>query len=278
MILTISINVDKLISEVGKKYYFFIENITASNIEWTNNGSGTVTDLEITVDNNTLETVTNFSLGYSASLVNSQNAQLYEDDNGNVVIDDHIIELTGTVNPDDNADILYMILKGILKIKDVNNDNLIFAFSLDSERNVVNKSLILVDIINGYFRNGIDIKNPTITIQDYNLRRGFNYVYIYALNRYYYVQNIEVTTKNMVALALAEDVLMSHKDLILRQKAYILRQENDYNEDIIDDMYITEYNKNVEYTTITYTNNIFEVSGSTYDGDFIVITVNEEAL
>ena len=274
MILTISINVDKLISEVGKKYYFFIENITASNIEWTNNGSGTVTDLEITVDNNTLETVTNFSLGYSASLVNSQNAQLYEDDNGNVVIDDHIITMTGNIDLD-NSNVLYMVQKGILKIQNVNNNNLIFCYSLDSERNVVNKTLYLVDIINGYFRNGVNIKNPVITIQDYKLKNTFNYVYIYALNRYYFVQNIEVTTKNMTALALAEDVLMSHKDLILEQYGLISRNENDFNSYLPDnrrayyDKPIIEY---TEYDTGEYFNNV-DVAGTSNDPVCYVLEV-----
>ena len=279
MILSISIDVDKLISIDNEDYHFLIENITNTNIQWTNGGSGTVTEFEITVTNAVVVTDTSFSLGYMATLEDMQNAQLYEDDGGNVVIDDHIITMTGDVNLE-YSDIMYMLKKGILRIEGKPDNTLIFAFFLNSERNVINKSLVLVDIITGYFRNTVNIKNPTITLQDYAIKNTFNYVYIWALNRYYYVQSVEVTTKNMVTLALAEDVLMSHKDLILSQTAFIERQENDYDDNLVDPLVTMKYDKNIVYTEVSYTTNIFNqvsiLPPTRSTGDFVITVVNNQ--
>ena len=158
--------------------------------------------------------------------------------------------------------------------------NVIFLFRLNSERDTVNKSLIDKGSITGYFRSGVNVKNPVISVQSFYINNTFNYVYLCALNRYYYVQNVEMTTKDMSALLLAEDVLMSHKDIILQQSAYIERQESDYNLNLVDDMLITDYNKNISYTSISFTNNIFKNINTNVDstGSYIVLTVNDETI
>ena len=254
MILSIAINVDKIISEVNTTYYFYMEDITNTNIQLTGGYPDPLSDIEITSGSGHVDTM----LGYSGNgilLQDGQNASLYEDDGGSVVIDDHIITLTGDVDIA-HSDILLMLQKGIItRINDGIESNLLFVYRLNSERNVVNKSLILVDIINGYFRNSVNVKNPSITIQDFKIKDTFNYVYICALKRYYYVDSVEISTKNMTLLSLTEDVLMSHKDLIYSQTAFINRNENDYNAYLTDNRRAykeTPIITYVEYSTGSY--------------------------
>ena len=181
-----------------------------------------------------------------------------------------IIELYGASYYEAVPDITEVITK-------MDNDYSIFTYRLNSERNVVNKSLISVGLLIGYFRSAINIKSPIINIENYEIEDTFNYIYVPSLNRYYYVTNIELSTKNIATLQLNEDVLMSHKDLILQQTAFIDRQEFDYNDDLVDDLVITKYNKNVDYNIVNYSTNIFkDISDQDYYGDYIVMTVNSE--
>ena len=181
-----------------------------------------------------------------------------------------LIELYGASYYEDVPDITAVITK-------MDNDYSIFTYRLNSERNVVNKSLISIGLLIGYFRNAINIKSPIINIENYEIKDTFNYIYVPSLNRYYYVTNIELSTKNIATLQLNEDVLMSHKDLILEQSAFIDRQEFDYNNELVDDLVTTKYNKNVDYNIVNYSTNIFkDINDQDYYGDYIVMTVNSE--
>jgi len=154
----------------------------------------------------------------------------------------------------------------------------IFLYNILDKNNVLNKSLRYHGFIEGKYKSNIAIKTPVIDIEGIKIPY-FTYVFITDLNRYYYVESAELITKDITRLYLKEDVLMSFKDLILAQSAYIERQENDYNLDLVDELIITEYNKNVTYTTISYTNNIFKDNNNTdYTGDFVVLVVNDEVI
>lgn len=157
------------------------------------------------------------------------------------------------------------------------NSNVIFTFKINDERNRARKNLIYIDKLVGEFRSGINVINPVINIQNFNLVNTFNYVYLSALNRFYFVNNIEATTKNMSALVLHEDVLMSHYEIIKNQSAFIERQENNTTANITDELYILDINPVVTYSEITFTEYspyITSSSGSYPYGDYVLTVIS----
>ena len=117
---------------------------------------------------------------------------------------------------------------------DVDGYTGIILYTQNSENDVLNKNLTLVNIIDGKFNHSIGVKN--INIDVVNLSMNFNYVWIPSLNRYYYVDSLDIISADVTRLHLKEDVLMSWKNLILNQDAFITRSEiynNKY--DLIDD-------------------------------------------
>lgn len=84
--------------------------------------------------------------------------------------------------------------------------------------------------LDGYMRSDSSIINPNITIELGDEIIGYNYLYIESFKRYYYITNIiAVTATNIWELSLKVDVLMSFKESILQQTAYVGRNEFDYN-------------------------------------------------
>lgn len=151
-----------------------------------------------------------------------------------------LIELYGASYYENVPDITAVITK-------MDNDYSIFTYRLNSERKAINKDLIFVSLILGTFKSDMNIKTPTLLIQDYEIKDTFNYIYISSLNRYYFVNDINLTTKNITALSLAEDVLMTHKDLILRQSAFVTRSQALGDDKIIDDRYPLQSVKDISY-------------------------------
>ena len=115
------------------------------------------------------------------------------------------------------------IEKNIIELVDDNITSLI-CYTQNSENDVVNKSITPVTIIHGKFNHSISVKNVNIDLLNY--QNDYNYVYIPKLKRYYYVDSIEVISADYTRLHLKEDVLMTWKELILDQTAYINRNEN----------------------------------------------------
>ena len=112
---------------------------------------------------------------------------------------------------------------GIVEIYPLANETLLYLYTQNSENNALNKSLTLVNIINGKFNHSIGVKSLNIDVV--NIDMNFNYVYIPSLNRYYFVDSIEIISNDVRRLHLKEDVLMSWKTLIKRQSAFILRSQ-----------------------------------------------------
>ena len=112
---------------------------------------------------------------------------------------------------------------GIIVFIDENITSLI-VYKQNDENDVVNKTITFVNIIQGQFNHSVSLKNVNIDLLDY--RHNFNYVYIPKLKRYYYVDSVELISADYTRLHLREDVLMSWKNLIYSQTAYINRNEN----------------------------------------------------
>ena len=252
---TLRIDVDKLINLTALEYELAIYDITSSNIQWTNSTATPLTDIELIRDNGHIDATCYFDEDSSqVTLTDIQLAQLYQDDEGEVCIDDHVIVVTGDVDFEHSENLMIMITNGIILF---DNPTLIFLYSLNSEKNVVDKTLILRGILTGEFRNQINIKSLSVNIQKIDV--VFNYVYIPSLKRYYYVDTVDLL-KDLMTLTLSEDVLMSHKDLILSQTAYVTRNEFTYNDYINDNRRVMEEDDIIEYLELDL-DNLFQAEG-----------------
>ena len=155
-------------------------------------------------------------------------------------------------------------------------DNAIEIYLLMSPKKQVTKSLKSVGIINGNYTKPITFRNISLDIANYPRLPVFNYLWIPKLNRYYYVQEI-TQIKDYAQLTLVEDVLMSWGDLIRSQTAFVTRNQNAYDEDIVDKEVTYDYDKSVNYIPVTPLIDVFESSeqGTVTEsvGGFCIITV-----
>ena len=79
----------------------------------------------------------------------------------------------------------------------------------------------------------------------------FNYVYIEQLNRYYYVNDIVSVKYKLWTISLSVDVLMSYKNALLSCSAFVDRNENSYDNTIIDKKRVIQQGYDIEVSTVT---------------------------
>lgn len=116
---------------------------------------------------------------------------------------------------------------GIISVIAGSGETTLFAFKQNAENDKMQKELTLIDVINGKFNHMIALKNVNVDV--YNYARDYNYIFIPSLNRYYYVDSVEIVSADISRLHLKEDVLMSWQDLIKSQKAFVTRYEQSAN-------------------------------------------------
>lgn len=152
------------------------------------------------------------------------------------------------------------------------------AYKNTSATNVVNKEIAEIVTLNGTLRKGCSIIDPVIIVQlDGNdvWRSGFNYIYIPAFSRYYYVTNIiavsgvwesptQVNPTQLWELHCHVDVLMSYKEQIKEQTAVVARQEGNYNLMLDDGFFMTYQNPKIQTKT-------FSVEGPFEQQEFVLI-------
>lgn len=128
-----------------------------------------------------------------------------------------------------------------------------------AEANRVDKTdyLTAVDTLNGVMREGSSITDLSITFEMDTLPQ-FNYVYIPAFNRYYYVTDISTVKCRLWEMELSSDPLMTYKDAILSCKGFVDRNEFDYNNNIIDKKRVIE--QGVDIDVIESSTDIFNPS------------------
>lgn len=117
-----------------------------------------------------------------------------------------------------------------------------------SEKNKLNKQLELVKEINVKLLNDTEILKPVVEVSHIPIKdlNSANYMYIPDLNRYYFIDNIELMTGNNVYISGSVDVLMSYMADILNLKGTVKRAESLKNGYILDEHY-----KSVSYSQIT---------------------------
>lgn len=90
-----------------------------------------------------------------------------------------------------------------------------------SDKNVLNKTLINPLVLVGTLRESTSVIKPTITIEASTPLVGYNYCYIPDFARYYFVVDVNSVRKNLWAVTLRVDVLMSFKEDILNTPCII---------------------------------------------------------
>lgn len=90
----------------------------------------------------------------------------------------------------------------------------IILYHNSSPNNKVDKSLSSETTLTGNLRDESNVINPEVLVES-STPLSFNYVYIPAFHRYYYIRDIVAFRTNLWLLKLDVDVLMSFKNEIL---------------------------------------------------------------
>lgn len=122
-------------------------------------------------------------------------------------------------------------------------------YQSSAEVNRVDKTDFLTGVgtLSGVLREECSIIAPSITFKQTTVP-SFNYVYIAAFGRYYYVTGITSVSKDIWRMSLSCDVLMTWKDDIRALTAIIARQENSFNPLLLDSELPAQANQNITVT------------------------------
>lgn len=131
-----------------------------------------------------------------------------------------------------------------------------------SENNDVSKTLTDEHKVTGYSRVVVDMLNPVIELAGIEVNR-YNYCYVQELNRYYYIENINISPNGVYRLSMRIDVLMTYRDDIMTSHGLITknREYNPYTGDVdVESRYTLEKHE-------------FENGFDFTNGDFVLVTM-----
>lgn len=132
-----------------------------------------------------------------------------------------------------------------------------------SENNRVGKTLINAQTFTGNLRQSTSIINPFIMLNADN-PTVYNYAYIPAFNRYYFINKIEAYRTGLFILTMSVDVLETYKTEIKRMLAIIDKNETVGNNYFNDGSFVLDsraYNQIINFS-----------NGFNDNGEFILIT------
>lgn len=148
------------------------------------------------------------------------------------------------------------------------------VYTNNSSEDVLDKDLTYIGNITGALREECSVLHPIVKIEVSDVLY-FNYVYIPIFKRYYYVESTKVIRTNLWEITLKVDVLKTYKDLILSQNAYVLRNENYYDDDKVDSYVSMAYEKEITYEEITPDTDVFYVNENiSYPIIYLLTTVD----
>lgn len=131
-----------------------------------------------------------------------------------------------------------------------------------SENNDVSKTLTDEHKVTGYSRVVVDMLNPVIELAGIEVN-SYNYCYVQELNRYYYIENINISPNGVYRLSMRIDVLMTYRDDIMASHGLITknREYNPYTGDVdVESRYTLEKHE-------------FENGFDFTNGDFVLVTM-----
>ena len=104
--------------------------------------------------------------------------------------------------------------------------------------NSLNKTPIQKAVVSGTFKENVSIVSPRVIIEYSKL--DFNYLYIDAFQRYYFVKDIIAINSKLLELVLFVDVLMSFRSQLLEISGLVGRNEYEFNNYLRDERDVIE--------------------------------------
>lgn len=157
---------------------------------------------------------------------------------GYAIFKNVILDVPG-ITPSEEASIRNLLHSGVY-IEDGSfatgsylTDDVVLIQNASDDR-TIGKTLSAVETINGKWKAELDTETPTIIIESSTSTSAFNYLYIKALDRFYFVRGKSYLKDGVLSLQLAEDVLETYKATIKSTNAYCVRSANKYNSLIQD--------------------------------------------
>lgn len=137
------------------------------------------------------------------------------------------------------------------------------TYKNSAESNRVDKTNYLTSngTLQGVLREQTSITNVVVTFESSSVPE-FNYVYIPQFKRYYFVNNISSIRYHLWEMNLEVDTLMTYKDAILACSAFIDRNENEFDEKIVDRKYPAR--EGISKSIVTIMNELFDTAHGTY--------------
>ena len=114
----------------------------------------------------------------------------------------------------------------------------------------------------------VSITAPVIELESSAI--GYNYCYISAFSRYYFVQSVDILNNNRIQFRLSVDVLGTYKTEILNSSLYVLRSASDYNLKLVDPTWC----HSTDFTE-TVTSVVFPSFSSV--GCYLITVVNQQS-
>lgn len=143
---------------------------------------------------------------------------------------------------------------------------LIYLYRNNSEPNRLDKDLTEVRVVSGSVRDTVSILNPAIRIERKadEVMDDFNYFYIPAWNRYYFLQDVVTVRREITEITGRVDVLQSFKNDIENLTVITDKQTESGSVYINDGSWVAESRE--FYSTLNFQN------GFNNAGEFILIT------
>ena len=123
-------------------------------------------------------------------------------------------------------------------------------YHTDSPANSLSKDLSSESsLTTAVLRDDVDLLRPRLRIQQTVTLEAYNYLYLPAFDRYYWILDIEVDRTGLSVLICEVDPLVSHRSQILACKAVFDRTANavNANVDLTDSMIRLEADRLTEY-------------------------------
>lgn len=106
---------------------------------------------------------------------------------------------------------------------------IITLYQYSGKNNVVNKTLSNGVNVDGTLKDAANVLRPIVkfrTKTDLQNIASYNYAYIAALNRYYFVNSVDIVAADTFLLSLSVDVLKTYENEIAAASGTILNREN----------------------------------------------------
>ena len=119
-----------------------------------------------------------------------------------------------------------------------------------SENKKVTKTLTDAIELEGQLLEDTSVTTPVITVRGTANLSNWNYAYIYAFGRYYYITDVIFIANGLTEIHLRVDVLMSYKGQFLPLTAVVARQEKEgkYNLYLPDQAFKTQSKRRIQTT------------------------------